>query len=312
MGRPLMAVARCSKSVKGVARRFEVQHRCGNLRLGIRCLSSGRQAIIQQFLDSQPHLEAEDMPPRIHRAVGSTPVPSTGSSTAPAPNFSPQDGLSSEQAFSRIYGDEEWVHVAPERRRDGEQAMSGLGSREDTTREFRAFLEEFLRTRGITSVVDAGCGHWPSGYQRFMHWQGVHYTGIDVVPTVAKANAEFLARPSALSDFGMRGAVCFAGDVGKELPAADVLIVKDVLMHLPSAHVHAFLESSIFCARPRYKAVLVVQNEVPATVNLREMMDIEAGQFLPFDITQPPFNAPLKRVFGWQSDELKSVHLWEP
>merc|ERR1719480_18380 len=55
-------------------------------------------------------------------------------------------------AFSRIYAEEDW----------GVRARSGYGSREDTTREFRAWMELFLRSFAVESVVDAGCGHWPT------------------------------------------------------------------------------------------------------------------------------------------------------
>jgi len=85
--------------------------------------------------------------------------------------------------------------------------------------------------------------------------------------------------------------------------------VKDVLMHLPNSAVHDFLRHSLG-AQPRYRAVLLVQNAVPP-VALREMIDIEPGQLLPFDITMPPFEAPFVDIFRWQSDEPKVVQLWE-
>lgn len=204
-------------------------------------------------------------------------------------------------AFSRIYRLEEW----------GEEARSGLGSREGTTREFRGFLERFLRERGVTSVVDAGCGHWPSGYQRFMNWQGVHYTGIDVVPYVVGENRAYFADPAVLAARGLASARCQVGSVCDVLPGADLLLVKDVLMHLPNAAVSSFLRSSLGAQRPRYRMVMLVQNSVPPVVNLRQMIDIEPGQLLPFDITGPPFEAPFVDVFRWESDEPKVVQLWE-
>lgn len=214
---------------------------------------------------------------------------------------------SSAAEFARIYEDEDWVRKGAEEKRDlpGEQARSGLGSREDTTREFRAVLEDFLRDHDITSVVDAGCGHWPSGYQRFVNWQGVHYTGLDIVDTVVAENNLYLAQPEA---HGLASATCRVGNVSTPLPKADLLLVKDVLMHLPNDAVQAFLRSNVDVRAPRFRAVLVVQNEVP--INLRNFIDIEPGQLLPFDISQPPFNGPFRRVFQWQSDEPKAVHLW--
>jgi len=158
-------------------------------------------------------------------------------------------------------------------------------------------------------VVDAGCGHWPSGYQRFMQWQGVHYVGIDVVPYVVEENRKYFSDATMLERHGLASAECQLGDVSGVLPSADLLLVKDVLMHLPNAAIQAFLDRNINVAAPRYRAVLLVQNEVP--MNFRVMMDIEHGQLLPFDITAEPFGASFKTVFRWQSDEPKAVQLWE-
>ncbi|CAL1162639.1 unnamed protein product [Cladocopium goreaui] len=226
----------------------------------------------------------------------------------------------SKANFSRIYAREEW---------DGE-ALSGLGSREETTREFRSFLEEFLQQRKITSVVDAGCGHWPSGYQRFMHWQNVRYTGVDVVPYVVQENANYFEDSgpthfllmamlgyvgTKLSGFMLRSAkfICddawvpwVPGKVSNSLPEADLLLVKDVLMHLPNRAVHDFLAKSVNAKSPRYRAVMLVQNAIPP-VAIREMVDIQPGQLLPFDITFPPFKAPFETVLRWQSDEPKAA-----
>lgn len=240
------------------------------------------------------------------------------------------DGVpgASKANFSRIYAREEW---------DGE-ALSGLGSREETTREFRSFLEAFLQKYHITSIVDAGCGHWPSGYQRFMHWQNVKYTGVDVVPYVVEENSRFFMEDSELLElYGLSNVEFQCGDVSDDLPAADLLIVKDVLMHLPNRAVHSFLENSVECQIPKYRAVMLVQNAVPP-VAIRDMVDIQPGQLLPFDITLSPFKAggyvyflslftsstsssrstvapfkaAFKTVLQWQSDEPKVVQLWEP
>lgn len=201
--------------------------------------------------------------------------------------------------FARIYRDEEW----------GVEARSGLGSKEDTTREIRPIIEQFLQEKGIESVVDAGCGHWPSGYQRFMQWRGVHYVGVDVVPFVVEENTQFFSDPANLQRYGLASAQCFCGDVSSELPSADLLIVKDVLMHLPSAAIQKFINNNL---SPRYRYVLLVQNEVPH--NFRAMMDIEPGQLLPFNIADPPFvgATEFETIFRWKSDEPKSVQLWEP
>lgn len=257
----------------------------------------------------------------LRRQVGSPPLPATCSvqdaSDAVSPGTAPgspeprdngpgdtmtetfADGTAGA-AFTRIYRDAEW----------GSEARSGLGSFAETTKEFRDFLEAFLRERGVSSVVDAGCGHWPSGYQRFMNWQGVHYTGVDVVPYVVRENRDYFREPGVLASHGLASAEFLQGDVSSLLPPAELLIVKDVLMHLPNSDVQAFLRNNVDDGRPRYQAVLLVQNSVP--VNLRQNIDIEPGQLLPFDICSPPFNARFDTVLRWKSDEPKTIQVWEP
>merc|ERR1719356_1584656 len=107
------------------------------------------------------------------------------------------------ESFSKIYSGLQWLQ--------GSEALSGLGSREETTQPFCRFLEAFLRGEGIASVVDAGCGHWPSGYQRFVDWGGTAYTGVDVVSRVVQESSDYLARTSRLAAHGLRSARFLSG-----------------------------------------------------------------------------------------------------
>merc|ERR1712039_764602 len=113
-----------------------------------------------------------------------------------------------------------------------------------------------------------------------------------------------------MGKYGLANSSFQRGDVSSVLPEADLLMVKDVLMHVPNESVHRFIENSVREVGPRYKAVMVVQNAAPP-IAIREYMDIEPGQLLPFDITSSPFSAPFREVFRWQSDELKVVQLYE-
>mmetsp|Transcript_90869 Transcript_90869/g.231244 ORF Transcript_90869/g.231244 Transcript_90869/m.231244 type:complete len:411 (+) Transcript_90869:41-1273(+) len=271
-----------------------------------------RKAAALEFLEAQRmSLPQAELPPRpspmeavAARGLGAAAVAEVVGAAAVAEPLGAIAAGSAEAAFSRIYDGGEWLC--------GSEAKSGLGSRYETTREFCEFLQGFLREHSITSVVDAGCGHWPSGYQRYINWQGVHYHGVDVVQSVVQDNAGFLRDADRLQTAGLASATFSQGDVSAPLPAADLLLVKDVLMHLPNAAVQEFLRNNVDMAFGRYRMVLLVQNSVPKTVNLRQMIDIEPGQLLPFDITAPPFNARFVDLFRWQSDEPKAVQLWTP
>jgi SAM-dependent methyltransferase len=115
-------------------------------------------------------------------------------------------------------------------RSDAWSGGSGMGSREELTRDYRTFLQYFLNDNHIKSVVDLGCGDWQ--FSRHMDWTGIDYTGLDV-STLALERAQAFARP------GIRFAQVNA--VTDPLPAAEILIVKDVLQHWSNADIQAFL-----------------------------------------------------------------------
>lgn len=156
---------------------------------------------------------------------------------------------------------------------------SGEGSLERNTRSYRAFLQKFLKDHAIQSVVDMGCGDWQ--FSKLIDWTGIDYKGFDVVAAVIKANR--VAHE--------RGSVTFqqySGDPN-ELPPADLLIVKDVLQHIPNA-----LVASVLRNLPRYRYSLITNCIAPIgeTVN----RDIEAGDFRYLDLTKAPFRLSAKEV----------------
>ena len=107
---------------------------------------------------------------------------------------------------------------------------SGSGSREEMTREYRAFLRTFVHDNQIASVVDLGCGDWQIA--RHLDWTGIDYTGVDVSSVVLNDTKSFARE-------GVR--FLHANAVTDPLPAADLLIVKDVLQHWSNADILAFL-----------------------------------------------------------------------
>lgn len=180
--------------------------------------------------------------------------------------------------FSQIYANNEWKHG------------SGEGSLEFNTRSYRAFLQGFLAQRRIRSVVDAGCGDWQ--FSRLMDWRGVQYRGFDVVPAVIAANARYAA-PGR--DFTL-----YSGDP-QELPSADLLIVKDVLQHLPDEHIHRFL-----AILPRYTWALLTNCINPRGETRNG--DIAAGEARYLDLRLPPFNLDATVVHTFERHETHWLH----
>jgi 2-polyprenyl-3-methyl-5-hydroxy-6-metoxy-1,4-benzoquinol methylase len=143
----------------------------------------------------------------------------------------------------------------------------------------------------IHSVVDAGCGDWE--FSQTVDWTGIDYRGFDIVDTVvaadnakyAKANVHFFA----------------ANIVDADLPPADLLIVKDVLQHLPSADVAKFLTQT-----RKYKHALVINGVTPVSMSARNvditMAEVQQGAYRNLDITRPPFNVAGDKPLTWWSN----------
>jgi SAM-dependent methyltransferase len=176
--------------------------------------------------------------------------------------------------FAEIYANNEWGHG------------SGEGSLEIHTRGYRNFLQNFLKEKRIGSVVDMGCGDWQ--FSRHIDWSGVRYQGFDVVPAVIAANHAQFGKPNVSFQL-------YSGQPA-ELPAADLLIAKDVLQHLPHQTVFEFLAG---LSRFKYALLTNCVNPKGETDNI----DIAAGEFRYLDLRKPPFNLTATQVYGFSKNE---------
>jgi SAM-dependent methyltransferase len=190
--------------------------------------------------------------------------------------------MSHAEIFNSIYRRNAWAG-----------AGSGAGSLPQNAKSYMAYLQRFMRSNRIRSVVDLGCGDWR--FSRHIDWSGIDYTGIDVSSVVLETTRNF-ARPG-ISFMEMDG---LTGD----LPAADLLLAKDVLQHWSNA------EISHFVARlPQFRMALIT-NGFPPNARSRVNEDIRAGDWRPVDLSQPPFNVHGTFVYWYQADEPKFLFLW--
>src|SRR5437870_4263480 len=80
-------------------------------------------------------------------------------------NLVAEEKKSVEEVFTEIYNQAIWGA------NEQGEGYSGPGSTMASTVEYRGFLQNFLKEKGIRSVVDLGCGDWE--FSQNMDWTGV-------------------------------------------------------------------------------------------------------------------------------------------
>ena len=205
----------------------------------------------------------------------------------PAPiSAVPVDSAAVQAAFEDVYRNATWGTNGTDAGR------SGLGSTMKATAVYRTFLQEFMKDHDTKSVVDAGCGDWES--TQAIDWKGIDYKGYDIVESVVEKDKKLFEKPNIHF---------FTADIVEtELPPADLLIVKQVLQHLPNAWVAKFLRQL-----PKYKHVLIM-NSVSTSTLSSDNPDIKPGEFRLLDLTKPPFNVSAGRVLTyWDGGNMQQL-----
>jgi SAM-dependent methyltransferase len=166
--------------------------------------------------------------------------------------------------FNRIYAEGTWgKDVAG-------KGTSGSGSTLEITREYRAYVEEFIRTHNVKSVVDAGCGDWT--FSSAINWGQASYLGVDIASDVIAA----VRSKHEKSNIRFR-----VGNITDELPDAELLISKDVLQHLSNNLVHKFIRNNL--RKGKYKWVILTNDRG------NRNYDIESGGYRAIDLAAAPF-----------------------
>jgi SAM-dependent methyltransferase len=188
--------------------------------------------------------------------------------------------------FNRIYAEGTWGKDV------ADTGTSGTGSTLEITRDYRAFLEDFIKKHRIKSVVDAGCGDW--SFSSAMDWGDASYLGVDIASDVI----------AAVRNKHEKGKITFqVGDITDDLPTADLLISKDVLQHLSNTLVHKFIRNNL--RKGKYKWVILTNDRG------RENRDAASGGYRAIDLAAPPFEVrglvdlPIK--FGDETSKITSL-----
>lgn len=161
---------------------------------------------------------------------------------------------------------------------------SGPESTIENSLPYIKFVENFIQMNAITSVVDAGCGDW--SFSRAVNWGQVNYVGVDIVKQVIERNQTAFSSPK----------VSFIhADINEaDLPAADLLICKDVLQYLSNEEVHQFLSRI-----DKFKYCLITNDACPNGDN--KTRSIVCGDHRPLDLSRPPFYVKGAKIFNYSA-----------
>ncbi|MEM7038603.1 MAG: class I SAM-dependent methyltransferase [Bacteroidota bacterium] len=198
-------------------------------------------------------------------------------------------GLDRKGIFAKIYRDNLWKNA---------ESVSGPGSTREVTTEMRPILQDIWRRYAIRSVVDAACGDF--NWMREMDLEGLDYTGLDIVPELVEANQQAYAT----SNIRFRQADL----VEDRLPAADLILCRDVFVHLPAEAISAALDNF-----RRSNARYLLATTFPTQAN----HDIHPGQWRPINLSAPPFDlGPPLESHPESADpnnplHIKHLALWE-
>jgi ribosomal protein L11 methylase PrmA len=188
--------------------------------------------------------------------------------------------------FNRIYAEGTWGKDS------AGKGTSGSGSTLEITREYRAYIEAFIKKHAVKSVIDAGSGDW--SFSAAIDWGDASYLGIDIASDVVEA----VRKNHETNKIKFQ-----VGDITEDLPAADLLISKDVLQHLSNELIHKFIKNNL--KKNKYKWVILTHGRN------RENHDIANGGYRGIDLSAPPFGVkglidlPIK--FGPETEKITSL-----
>jgi hypothetical protein len=154
-------------------------------------------------------------------------------------------------------------------------SRSGVGSELAATATLRSAIPRLLERLDVRSLLDVPCGDfaWLSTVDL-----PVDYIGADIVASLIESNTRHYAGA------GSRRRFLTLDLTSDPLPASDVVLCRDCLVHLSFANVHRALEN----IRRSGATYLVATTFLDHDVNI----DIDDGDWRMLNLERAPFNLP--------------------
>lgn len=154
------------------------------------------------------------------------------------------------------------------------ESVSGHGSEDAATALLRDEIPALLRRRAVRSIADVPCGDF--GWLSRTELGVDSYFGGDIVPELVEHNRKSYARPSRRFE---------VLDLTRDpLPAADLVLCRDCLVHLDLEQIWAALRN----IRASGATYLLITTFPELQVNV----DAETGDWRPLNFQLAPFGFP--------------------
>jgi SAM-dependent methyltransferase len=162
---------------------------------------------------------------------------------------------------------------------------SGPGSTVEFSAPYRAFVGHFIFEHDVQSVVDLGCGD--GVIASHINWRNANYVGIDCIAERIERNR--LQYP--LLNFA-------CADVRTCCFSTDLVLVKDVIQHWPTADIVEWLSYLRRTSAFKYALITNCNYERYGSIEGKVNTDVPIGGWRAIDLIKPPFEIG-EIAFSW-------------
>jgi len=200
-----------------------------------------------------------------------------------------------EEAFTKIYDKNIWLR---------KKSKSGSGSDDEETKYVKKELIEFIKTNNIKSILDIGCGDF-NWMKKIIEKTNIKYLGVDFVKPLIEDNNKKYASNNIKFEF--------LNYNHNNFPDAELIICRDVLVHLSFKNIFNFFEKLKIT---NFKYIFITNFIKKERENLDGEVTNQLIWWMPLNLYKTPFNLPeSKFIINEKLKHIefndKSLCLWE-
>lgn len=176
------------------------------------------------------------------------------------------------------------------------ESRSGPGSTLEETANIRNAIRKLVAEKQIKTAVDIPCGDF--NWMKEIVYGFEKYTGGDIVPELIKANQKYANEIISFIEFDLTS--------DDEIPEADLLIVRDVIGHLPLEQGKKAIQK-ILNSKCRYLLSTtwfsLTDDEYYKT---HKNVEVDPSRFYPVCLRSEPFNLPAPELYLEESPHVEN------